>query len=363
MKTGIVGLPNVGKSTLFNALTGTAMAQAANYPFCTIDANSGEVAVPDIRLDMIANIAQSQKKVPARTTFLDIAGLVGGASKGQGLGNRFLATIREVDAIAHLVRCFDDQDILHVENRVDPLEDISIIETELMLADLESAERQRGKLSRRIKSGESDAIELDQLLQSAISVLESDKPASMAELSDLSSILWRQLGLLTAKPVLYICNVDEQSASSGNKYSQKVTEYAQKKSDPCVVCSAAFEEQLIELESEERDEFLNVAGCSESGLIRVISAAYERLDLHTFFTTGPKETRAWTIPKGTTAIDAGGRIHGDFSRGFIRVETISYNDFIEFKGENGAKEVGKLRTEGREYIVNDGDVLHFLFNV
>lgn len=363
MKTGIVGLPNVGKSTLFNALTGAASAQAANYPFCTIDPNSGEVLVPDERIDKIASIAASQQKIPARTTFIDIAGLVGGASKGQGLGNQFLATIREVDAIVHVVRCFDDRDIIHVADRINPLNDIEIIETELILADLESVERQREKLVRRIRGGDSEAVEQDKLLQAALQAFEANQPASKAEITDASLSTWRRLGLLTTKPVLYVCNVDETSAACGNAYSNTVAEFAQQRGDPCVICSAAFEEQLIGLEPDEAQEFLVSIGCQESGLKRVISAAYERLELHTFFTAGPKESRAWTIPKGTTAIDAGGRIHGDFRRGFIRAETISYEDFILYNGETGAREAGRLRTEGRDYIVENGDILHFLFNV
>lgn len=363
MKTGIIGLPNVGKSTLFNALTGSATAQAANYPFCTIDPNSGEVAIPDQRLGKVASLCNSQRIVPAKTTFVDIAGLVKGASKGQGLGNRFLASIREVDAIAHVVRCFDNQDIVHVAGQIDPLEDIQTIETELMLADLESAERQRQKLSRRLKSGDPEALELDQLLQAAQRVLAKGEMASLAQGVDFSSKKWRQLGMLTAKPVLYICNVDESSASNGNKYSQRVEQYAKEKMSPSVLCSVAFEEQLIGLEASEMQEFLSSVGCAYSGLQRLISAAYDRLNLHTFFTCGPKEAHAWTIPKGTTAIDAAACIHRDFSSGFIRAETVSYEDFIQFNGEAGAKEAGKLRSEGRDYIVKDGDILHILFNI
>ena len=358
-----MGLPNVGKSTLFNALTGTASAQAANYPFCTIDPNSGEVAVPDPRLSQIAAVSRSKETAPAKTVFVDIAGLVGGASKGQGLGNRFLASIREVDAIAHLVRCFDDRGIVHVAGRVDPLDDIQTIETELMLADLESAERQRDKLKRRIKSGDPDAVEQDRLLAAAQAALETGKPASAARDSAVPRARWRRLGMLTSKPVLFICNVEEESASDGNEYSRAVTEFARGRGDPCVVCSASFEEQLIGLDANEAQEFLESVGCSAPGLQLVISAAYERLGLHTFFTAGPKEARAWTISKGTSAFQAADRIHRDFSRGFIRAETVSCADFIRFGGEAGAREAGRLRSEGRDYIVKDGDVIRVLFNV
>ncbi len=363
MKTGIVGLPNVGKSTLFNALTGSATAQAENYPFCTIDPNGGDVAIPDVRLEHIASICQSKRVVPTKTTFVDIAGLVKGASQGQGLGNRFLASIREVDAIAHVVRCFEDPDIVHVANRIDPIEDIQIIETELMLADLESAERQCERLTRRLKSGDKEAVEIDRLLRAAMAVLERGEMASSASGVDTSSQLWRQLGLLTAKPVLYICNVEEGAAASGNEHAQRVAQYAKQRSSPCVFCSAAFEAQLIGLEDHEAREFLASVGCAQSGLQRLISATYDLLGYHTFFTAGPKEARAWTIARGTTAIEAAGRIHQDFSQGFIRAETIAFDDFITFKGEAGAKEAGKLRSEGRDYVVTDGDVLHILFNI
>ena len=358
-----MGLPNVGKSTLFNALTGTATAQAANYPFCTIDPNSGEVAVTDPRLEEIAAIASSEKIAHARTTFVDIAGLVGGASKGQGLGNRFLASIREVDAIAHLVRCFNDRDIVHVAGQVNPLDDIATIETELMLADLESAERQREKLTRRLKANDIEAKELNRLLLSAIEVLEEGKPANLAKAADQSSTLWRRLGMLTAKPVLYICNVDEHSAAEGNEYSRTVATFAEETGNPCVICSAAFEEQLIGLERSEAQEFLMSVGCTTSGLSQVISVAYELLGLHTFFTAGPKETHAWTIPRGATAVEAADRIHRDFSRGFIRAETVSFADFVKFGGEAASRDAGRLRSEGRDYVVQDGDILRILFNI
>ena len=363
MKTGIVGLPNVGKSTLFNALTGSAMAQAANYPFCTIEPNSGEVAVPDPRLDQIASICGSERTIPARTTFVDIAGLVKGASTGQGLGNRFLASIREVDAIAHVVRCFVDPDVTHVSGQINPIEDIETIETELMLADLDSAERQREKLSRRLKSGDLEAQEIDQLLTECLKVLENGEMASAVTEPTFSIQRWRQIGMLTAKPVLYICNVDDSAVAEGNDFVRQVEEYAKNKNCPVVVCSAAFEEQLIGLDTEEIVEFLASVGSTASGLQRLITVAYELLGLQTFFTGGPNESRAWTIPKHCTAIDAADRIHRDFSRGFIRAETVSFDDFVQWGGEAGAKEAGKLRSEGRDYLVQDGDVLRFLFNV
>ncbi len=362
-RTGIVGLPNVGKSTLFNALTRTASAQAANYPFCTIQPNSGEVAVPDRRLETVAKIAGSRHMVPARMTFVDIAGLVVGASQGQGLGNRFLASIREVDAIAHLVRCFVDDDVTHVVGKVDPIEDITTVETELILADIEAIGRRRERLSRKIKSGDPESIAADELLQRALKVLEFGNPASAAQINDSESERWRQIGLLTAKPVLYISNVDEEAAASGNTYSSRVAEYAKCQGGRHVICSAAIEEQLAALGEEEAAEFLETMGCAESGLQRVIASGYDLLALQTFFSAGPREATAWTIPKGATAIEAAGRIHSDFRRGFIRAETASYDDFVTFGGEAGAREAGRLRSEGKSYRVADGDVLHILFNV
>ncbi len=353
----------MGKSTLFNALTGTASAQAENYPFCTIDPNSGEVAVPDFRLEQLAALARSRKMIPAKTHFVDIAGLVAGASKGQGLGNRFLASIREVDAIAHVVRCFDDPDITHVTTQVNPIDDIITIETELMLADLDSVLRQRERLVRRLKSGDADARTQDHRLAQAQDVLEHGKPVREALIEDVELGHWRRLGLLTAKPVLYICNVDEGAASEGNAYSCEVGAHAASRGSPWVVCSALFEEQLVGLDEEEATAFLESIGCHESGLQRTVSAAYQLLGLITFFTVGPKETRAWTLSCGMSAIEAAGRIHRDFSQGFIRAETVSYDDFIAHGGEIGAKEAGKLRAEGRDYRVKDGDVLRILFNV
>ena len=362
-RTGIVGLPNVGKSTLFNALTRTAAAQAANYPFCTIEPNSGEVAVPDKRLEIVARIAGSRDTVPARMTFVDIAGLVGGASQGQGLGNRFLASIREVDAIAHLVRCFENDDIMHVAGNVDPIGDITTVETELLLADIEAIGRRRARLSRRIKGGDPEATAADELMQRALSVLEFGNPASAEHIDDAEWERWRQIGLLTAKPVLYISNVEEEAAASGNGFSCRVADYAKSRGARHVICSAAIEEQLTSLGADEAAEFLEAMGCAESGLQRVIAAGYDLLALQTFFSAGPREATAWTIPKGATAIEAAGRIHSDFSRGFIRAETASYDDFVAYGGEAGAREAGKLRSEGKSYRVADGDVLRILFNV
>lgn len=361
-KTGIVGLPNVGKSTLFNALTRTAAAQAANFPFCTIEPNTGEVNVPDERLDSLAEIASSKEIIPTRMTFVDIAGLVKGASKGEGLGNQFLANIRECDAIAHVLRCFDDDDITHVEGRVDPVEDAEIIETELMLADLESVQKRRANLVRKLKGNDKDAKDQDRLLAMAEDALSAGKPARSVEVAEEDKKQWRMLHLLTAKPILYICNVDEATAASGNAYSERVAEMAAAQGASAVVISAAIEEEIAQLEDDDRDAFLQELELSESGLDRIIKAGHELLGLETYFTVGPKEARAWTIRKGTAAPQAAGVIHGDFERGFIRAETIAYDDFIAHKGEQGAKEAGKMRAEGKAYIVQDGDVLHFLFN-
>ncbi len=361
-KTGIVGLPNVGKSTLFNALTRTAAAQAANFPFCTIEPNVGEVSVPDPRLDKLAEIAGSQKIIPARMTFVDIAGLVKGASKGEGLGNQFLANIRECDAIAHVLRCFEDGDVTHVEGRVDPIADAEVIETELMLADMESIEKRLQNLSRKIKGGDKEAIEQDMLLRRALAALEEGRPARSVEISDDEQKNWKILQLLTAKPVLFVCNVDEESAASGNEHSARVAEMAAQQGAASVVISAAIEEEISQLDRDEAEAFLEEMGLEEAGLDRLIRAGYELLHLQTYFTVGPKEARAWTIRKGTLAPQAAGVIHGDFERGFIRAETISYDDFIKYGGEQGAKEAGKMRIEGKSYEVQDGDVMHFLFN-
>ncbi|NGQ93415.1 redox-regulated ATPase YchF [Rhodobacter sp. HX-7-19] len=361
-KMGIVGLPNVGKSTLFNALTRTAAAQAANFPFCTIEPNVGEVAVPDARLDKLAAIAGSKQIIPTRMTFVDIAGLVRGASKGEGLGNQFLANIRECDAIAHVLRCFEDGDITHVEGRIDPVADAETIETELMLADLESIERRRANLVRKLKGGDKEAADQDRLLALAQTALEAGKPARTVKVSEDDQRAWRLLQLLTAKPVLFVCNVEEAKAATGNSQSDRVAEMARLQGAATVVISARIEEELAQLPEDEAAMFLEEMGLQEAGLDRLIRAGYELLNLQTYFTVGPKEARAWTILKGTLAPQAAGVIHGDFEKGFIRAETIAYADYISGNGEAGAKEAGKFRVEGKTYEVKDGDVLHFLFN-
>ena len=361
-RCGIVGLPNVGKSTLFNALTRTAAAAAANFPFCTIEPNVGEVPVPDPRLETLARLAKSKTMIPTRLTFVDIAGLVRGASKGEGLGNQFLANIREVDAVAHVLRCFEDDDITHVEGRIDPVSDAETIEIELMLADLESIERRLQNLGRRIRGGDREAVAQERLLQHAKAALDQGQPARSVAVAEEDRRTWRGLHLLTAKPVLYVCNVDEASAATGNVYSEQAAQMAAAQGAVSVVISAAIEEEIAQLDDTERDEFLTAMGLDEAGLDRLIKAGYELLDLITFFTAGPKEARAWTIARGTAAPQAAGVIHGDFERGFIRSETIAYDDFVAFGGEQGAKEAGKMRSEGKTYIVRDGDVLHFLFN-
>jgi len=360
-KCGIVGLPNVGKSTLFNALTETASAQAANYPFCTIEPNVGDVAVPDPRLSELAKVAGSKEIIPTRLAFVDIAGLVRGASKGEGLGNKFLATIREVDAIIHVLRCFEDGDITHVEGSVDPLRDAEIIETELMLSDLESLEKRLVGMEKKAKSGEKEAIFLAGLMRKATALLEDGKPASLAEIEKEEEKAWRELNLLTAKPVLYVCNVEEDAAGTGNEFSKKVQAKADAEGAAVVIISAAIEEEVAQLDREERSEFLETLGLSEAGLDQLIRVGYGLLDLITYFTIGPKEARAWTIPQGTKAPKSAGVIHTDFEKGFIRAETIAYDDFIEFNGETGCKEAGKMRLEGKEYVVADGDVMHFRF--
>ena len=361
-KMGIVGLPNVGKSTLFNALTKTAAAQAANFPFCTIEPNVGDVAVPDPRLDKLAEIAGSKQTIPTRMSFVDIAGLVKGASKGEGLGNQFLANIRECDAIAHVVRCFEDGDVTHVEGRVDPVDDAQVIEMELMFADLESIAKRRANLVRKLKGNDKEAKLQDDLLARAQEALENDRPARSVEVSEDERKQWNMLQLLTQKPILYVCNVEEENAAKGNAYSEAVAKMAAEQGAGTVVISAKIEEEISQLDSDEAEMFLEELGLHEAGLDRLIRAGYELLQLETYFTVGPKEARAWTITKGTAAPQAAGVIHGDFERGFIRAETIAYDDFIACNGETGAKDAGKMRAEGKSYIVQDGDVMHFLFN-
>ncbi len=358
---GIVGLPNVGKSTLFNALTQTAAAQAANYPFCTIEPNVGEVAVPDPRLFKLAAIASSKEIVPTRLTFVDIAGLVRGASKGEGLGNQFLATIREVDAVAHVVRCFEDEDVTHVEGAIDPLADIETIETELMLADLDSLERRLVALEKKGRGGDKEAKETLDLVSRALVLLREGKPARLVARKPEEERLFGSLGLLTAKPVLYVCNVEEGSAESGNAQSAKVVALAAKEGAQAVVVSAKIESEIAVLPAAEQGDYLDAVGLTEPGLNRVIRAGYELLGLVTYFTVGPKEARAWTIERGTRAPQAAGVIHTDFEKGFIRSETIAYPDYVALKGEAGARDAGKLRLEGKDYVVADGDVLHFRF--
>ena len=361
-KVGIVGLPNVGKSTLFNALTRTAAAQAANFPFCTIEPNVGEVAVPDARLEKLAGIAGSRQIVPTRMTFVDIAGLVKGASRGEGLGNQFLANIREVDAIAHVLRCFEDDDVTHVEGRVDPVADAETIETELMLADMESIEKRLQGLSRKVRGGDKEAVQQERLLKAALAMLEEGKPARLVDVAEEDAKAWTSLQLLTSKPVLYVCNVEEASAATGNTQSARVAEMAAGQGAGAVVISARIEEELAQLDAEEAEMFLAEMGLEEPGLDRLIRAGYELLRLQIFFTVGPKEARAWTIRVGTRAPQAAGVIHGDFEKGFIRAETIAYEDFVELGGEQAAKEAGRMRAEGKSYVVKEGDVLHFLFN-
>ena len=360
-KCGIVGLPNVGKSTLFNALTQTAAAQAANYPFCTIEPNVGDVAVPDPRLDALAGIANSKEIIPTRLTFVDIAGLVRGASKGEGLGNQFLANIRECDAIAHVVRCFIDGDITHVENRIAPIDDIETIETELMLADLDSLEKRLVALEKKAKGADKDARETLDLVQRCLVLLQDGKPARLVEVEPEERKLFGTLGLLSSKPVLYVCNVEEDAADAGNALSAAVAERARQEGAVSVVVSAKIESEIAVLPPADQKDYLDAIGLDEPGLNRVIRAGYALLHLVTFFTVGPKETRAWTIAKGTRAPQAAGVIHSDFEKGFIRSETIGYDDYVGLKGEAGARDGGKFRLEGKDYVVADGDVLHFRF--
>jgi len=360
-KCGIVGLPNVGKSTLFNALTETAAAQAANYPFCTIEPNIGNVAVPDARLEKLAAIASSKKIIATQLAFVDIAGLVRGASKGEGLGNQFLGNIREVDAIVHVLRCFEDDDIQHVENKVDPVADAETVETELLLADLESLEKRVPAFAKKAAQGDKEAKIASSVLGQTLDLLREGKPARLVEpKDDEEARVLRTAQLLTSKPVLYVCNVDEGSAANGNAFSEKVFAKAAAEGAQAVVVSAAIESELVTMDMADRMEFLSEMGLTETGLARVIRAGYELLHLITFFTVGPQEARAWTVHTGATAPEAAGEIHSDFQKGFIRAETIAYDDYVTLGGEAKAREAGKLRAEGKAYVVHDGDVMHFL---
>ena len=363
-RCGIVGLPNVGKSTLFNALTETQAAQAANYPFCTIEPNEGRVAVPDDRLQTIAKIGGSAKIIETQLSFVDIAGLVRGASKGEGLGNQFLANIRETDAIVHVLRCFEDGDITHVEGRVDPIADAETVETELMLADLESLEKRVPNLAKKAAQGDKEAKAAASVLGQALDLLRDGKPARLTVPKDVEEErLFGQAQLLTAKPVLYVCNVEEESAATGNAHSARVFEKAAAENAKAVIVSAAIEAELVTMPVEERAEYLEALGLEEAGLARIIRAGYELLGLITFFTVGPKEARAWTVTKGSKAPQAAGAIHTDFEKGFIRAETMAYADYVQFKGEAGARDAGKWRSEGKDYVTQDGDIMLFRFNV
>ena len=361
-KCGIVGLPNVGKSTLFNALTKTAAAQAANYPFCTIEPNVGDVAMPEPRLPKLAEIAGSKEQIPTRMQFVDIAGLVKGASKGEGLGNQFLANIREVDAVAYVLRAFDDDDVTHVAGKIDPIADFEVVETELMLADLESLEKRRANLEKKAKGQDKEAKATLILVDKALEVLREGRPARDVEIDEEQKKAWAGLQLLTSKPVLFVANVDEDAAAEGNDYSRAVEKRAKEEGAGAVTISAKIESELAQLADEEQAEYLETLGLEEPGLNRLIRSGYELLGLQTYFTVGPKEARAWTVRCGATAPQAAGVIHTDFEEGFIRAETISYDDYIALGGEQGAKEAGKMRLEGKDYIVQDGDVMHFRFN-